>query len=57
MILAHVAGIPVEETLPGFLAIGFLGMRVAVYHLGERTSRFFSRRDRGAAPESQERPR
>jgi hypothetical protein len=57
VILAHVAGIPVEETLPGFLAIGFLGMKVAVYHLGERTNRLFSRRDRGAKPESQERPR
>jgi hypothetical protein len=57
VILAHVAGIPVEETLPGFLAIGFLGMKVAVYHLGERTNRFFSRRDRDAASESQERPR
>lgn len=57
MILAHVAGIPVEETLPGFLAIGFLGMRVAMYHLGERTSRLFSRRDRAAEPETRERSR
>lgn len=55
--LAHVGGIPVEETLPGLLAIGFLGMRVAVYHLGERASRLFSRRNGALSTESQDRPR
>lgn len=28
-LLGHVAGVPVEETLPGILAIGVVGARVA----------------------------
>jgi hypothetical protein len=28
-LLGHVAGVPVEETLPGVLAIGFVGVRLA----------------------------
>ena len=28
-LLGHVAGIPVEETLPGVLAVGVVGARVA----------------------------
>jgi hypothetical protein len=27
-ILGHVAGVPVEETLPGLLAVGLIGARV-----------------------------
>jgi hypothetical protein len=29
-LLGHVAGVPVEETLPGVLAIGLIGARVAM---------------------------
>ena len=28
-LLGHVAGVPVEETLPGVLAIGFVSVRLA----------------------------
>jgi hypothetical protein len=28
-LLGHVAGVPVEETLPAVLAIGFVGVRLA----------------------------
>ncbi|HET9119522.1 MAG TPA: hypothetical protein VFN72_03215 [Solirubrobacterales bacterium] len=28
-VLGHVAGVPVEETLPGILAVGAVGVRLA----------------------------
>ena len=42
-LLAHVAGIPVEEVLPGVVACGAAGIRVATVYvrrrLGERGER------------------
>jgi hypothetical protein len=35
-LLGHVAGIPVEETLPGVLAIGAVGVRVAAQWVRRR---------------------
>ena len=29
-LLGHVAGVPVEETLPGVLAVGFVSVRLAM---------------------------
>ena len=34
--LGHVAGVPVEETLPGVLAVGVLGARLATDWLRRR---------------------
>lgn len=44
MILAHIAGVPVEETLPGVLAVGFLGVRLSAHYLQQRARRLRSRR-------------
>ena len=46
MILAHIAGIPVEETLLGFGPAGLAGLGVVVY---SARGRLRSLRDRGAA--------
>ena len=35
-ILGHVAGVPVEETLPGVLAVGIVGARLATEWLRRR---------------------
>jgi hypothetical protein len=35
-LLGHVAGIPVEETLPGVLAVGAVGVRLATHWLRRR---------------------
>jgi hypothetical protein len=35
-LLGHVAGIPVEETLPGVLAVGAVGVRLATEWLRRR---------------------
>lgn len=35
-LFAHVAGVPVEETLPGVLAVGALGARLATEWLRRR---------------------
>jgi hypothetical protein len=35
-LLGHVAGVPVEETLPGVLAVGVLGARLATEWLRRR---------------------
>jgi hypothetical protein len=45
-LLAHVAGVPVEEVLPGVLACGFVGVRVATVSLRNRLGRFAGRRSR-----------
>jgi hypothetical protein len=37
--LAHVAGVPVEETLPGVLAVGAVGARLATEWLRRRLGR------------------
>ena len=44
--LAHVAGVPVEEVLPGVLACGYLGVRVASASLRNRMERFSGRRSK-----------
>ena len=35
-LLGHVAGVPVEETLPGVLAVGAVGVRLATEWLRRR---------------------
>ncbi len=45
-LVAHVAGIPVEEVLPGVLACGFLGVRVASVSLRNRLGRSSGRRSK-----------
>jgi hypothetical protein len=35
-LLGHVAGVPVEETLPGVLAVGAIGARLATEWLRRR---------------------
>jgi hypothetical protein len=47
-LLAHVAGVPVEEVLPGVLACGFVGVRVATVSIRNRFSRSAGRRSKGA---------
>lgn len=37
-LLAHVAGVPVEEVLPGVLACGAMGIRVATVYVRRRLS-------------------
>ncbi len=37
-LLAHVAGVPVEEVLPGVLACGAVGIRVATVYVLRRLS-------------------
>ena len=46
ILLAHVAGVPVEEVLPGVLACGFVGVRVATVSLRNRWSRSAARRSK-----------
>ena len=46
ILLAHVAGVPVEEVLPGVLACGFVGVRVATVSLRNRWSRSVARRSK-----------
>jgi hypothetical protein len=46
ILVAHVAGVPVEEVLPGVLACGFLGVRVASASLRNRMERFSGRRSK-----------
>jgi hypothetical protein len=38
-LLGHVAGVPVEETLPGVLAVGFVGVRLATDWVRRRLRR------------------
>jgi hypothetical protein len=38
-LLAHVAGVPVEEVLPGVLACGAVGVRMATVYVRRRVSR------------------
>jgi hypothetical protein len=45
-LVAHVAGIPVEEVLPGVLACGFVGVRVATISLRNRLTRSAGRRSK-----------
>ena len=52
ILVAHVAGIPVEEVLPGVLACGFLGVRVAGVSLRKRLSRSPTRRDKASRASS-----
>jgi hypothetical protein len=46
-LLGHIAGVPVEETLPGALAVGAVGARLATEWLRRRL-RWSSARDKGA---------
>jgi hypothetical protein len=46
-LLGHVAGVPVEETLPGVLAVGAIGARLATEWLRRRL-RWRSYGDKGA---------
>jgi hypothetical protein len=46
-LLGHVAGLPVEETLPGVLAIGAVSARLAAEWVRRRL-RWRSAKDRGA---------
>ena len=46
-LLGHVAGVPVEETLPGVLAVGAIGARLATEWLRRRL-RWRSYGDNGA---------
>jgi hypothetical protein len=46
-LLGHVAGVPVEETLPGVLAVGAVGARLATEWVRHRIRRR-SARDKGA---------
>lgn len=46
-ILGHVAGVPVEETLPGVLAIGAVGARLATEWIRRRLG-WRAARDTGA---------
>ncbi len=46
-LLGHVAGIPVEETLPGVLAIGAVGARVAAQWVRRRLGQQAERDDGG----------
>lgn len=55
MILAHVGGVPVEEMLPALLAIGILGLRVAVYSLKRWSADLFQLR-RGSAAHPARKP-
>ena len=47
-LLAHVAGIPVEEVLPGVVACGAAGIRVATVYVRRRRGERGARRERGA---------
>ena len=38
-LLGHVAGIPIEETLPGVLAVGLVGARLAAAWFRRRLGR------------------
>ena len=46
-LLGHVAGVPVEETLPGVLAIGAVGVRVAAQWVRRGLSRLADREKSG----------
>ena len=46
-LLGHVAGVPVEETLPGVLAVGAVGARLATEWLRRRL-RWRSAGEKGA---------
>jgi hypothetical protein len=46
-LLGHVAGVPVEETLPGVLAVGAVGARLATEWLRRRL-RWRSTAEKGA---------
>ena len=46
-LLGHVAGVPVEETLPGVLAVGAIGARLATEWLRRRL-RWRSAGEKGA---------
>ena len=48
-LLGHVAGVPVEETLPGVLAVGAIGARLATEWLRRRL-RWRSSREQSAGP-------
>ena len=50
-LLGHVAGVPVEETLPGVLTIGAVGARLAAEWLRRRL-RWRSTGEKGAARRS-----
>ena len=50
-VLGHVAGIPVEETLPGVLAVGAVGARLATEWVRRRL-RWRSTAEKGAGPGS-----
>ena len=43
-LFAHVAGVPVEEMLPGVLACGAVGVRVATHSIRHRVGRRGKRR-------------
>ena len=49
-LLGHVAGVPVEETLPGVLAVGAVGARLATEWVRRRL-RWRSAREKGAGRE------
>jgi hypothetical protein len=49
-LLGHVAGIPVEETLPGVLAVGAVGARLAAEWVRRRVG------GRGAGEKDSRRP-
>jgi hypothetical protein len=49
IVLGHIAGIPVEETLLGFLPVGAVGAGAIVYAVRTRTSRLRQRAERVAA--------
>ena len=49
IVLGHIAGIPVEETLLGLAPVGAIGVGAAIYAVrgrAERLRRFVSRRGR-----------
>jgi hypothetical protein len=50
-LLGHVAGLPVEETLPGVLAVGAVGARLATEWLRRRL-RWRSTGEKGAGRRS-----
>ena len=50
-LLGHVAGLPVEETLPGVLAVGAVGARLATEWFRRRL-RWRSTGEKGAARRS-----
>ena len=47
MIVAHIAGVPVEETLPAVIPVGVLGVSLASVHIRRGAKRLSARRRSG----------